>query len=342
MNSFTFLIGDEFVKREIYGFERNIPIIIEAVNEDNFDKIKEKVIYLFGESCECVLIDKEGQTTEIQIKDLELCERFIIKAASYLARTSYTFSDLIEIIRRLRDPDGCEWDREQTHESIRANAVEEAFELVEAIDLKDRDKMIEESGDVMLQGLFHAIIAEDSGNFSLNDIINGLCTKLVTRHPHVFGENKAKNAKEALQSWENAKATEKNQGCIKDKLDSVPVTFGALLKAKKVDKIIKKTGFDFANENRAKAKIMEELAELEQAKTQQDKEWEGGDLLYAVNSYLTRIGVDGEMALNATTKRFIKRFSYVEKMAKEKGFELSKDNIEIMEKYYQESKKFEV
>lgn len=342
MNSFSFIIGDDFIRREINSFERNFPIILEGITSSNFKLIKEKILSEFGDNCQCVLVDNAtGNTTEVLAKDLKYVERLIIKAASFLSRDYYTFGDLVEIIRRLRDPDGCHWDKVQTHKSIKPNAIEEAFELAEAVDLNDVEKMIEESGDVMLQGLFHATIAEDEGTFTTNDIINALCIKLISRHTHVFGENKAETPEDALKSWEKAKSKEKNQKNFLDKIESVPVTFGALLKAKKVESIIRKYGFDFTNLDSAAAKIPEELEELKEAKTQKEKEWEGGDLLFAVMSYLVKIGVDPESALNATTNRFIKRFAYVVEMSKEKGFELKAENIDIMEKYYQESKKFE-
>ncbi|HQC54677.1 MAG TPA: nucleoside triphosphate pyrophosphohydrolase [Clostridia bacterium] len=342
MNSFSFIIADDFIKREINSFERNFPIILEGITAENFMQVKEKILSQFGENCQCVLVDNEsGKMTEVLAKDLNCVERLIIKAANFLSRDYYTFGDLIEIIRRLRDPDGCHWDKVQTHKSIKPNAIEEAFELAEAIDLNNIGKMIEESGDVMLQGLFHATIAEDAKTFTTNDVINALCIKLITRHPHVFADNKAGNPEEALKSWEKAKAKEKGQKSFLDKIESVPVTFGSLMRARKVDSIIRKYGFDFTNLDSAAAKIPEEFEELKEAKTQKEKEWEGGDLLFAVMSYLVKIGVDPESALNATTNRFIKRFAYVIEMSKEKGFELKAENIDIMEKYYQESKKFE-
>lgn len=341
MNSFCYFIADDFVKRNIVCFEINVPIIIDGIRKELFDTIKVKLIDNFGENQECTILLSNGEPEDKKILELEYTERLIVKASNFMSRDHYTFGDLLEIIRRLRDPDGCPWDRVQTHNSIKSNAIEEAYELAEAIELDNTEKLIEESGDVMLQGLFHATIAEEKGRFTPNGIINSLCKKLLSRHTHVFGKNKAENPQEALNSWEAAKAIEKSQISVKDKINSIPTTFGALMRALKVQKIIRKTGFDFPNSEEAKKKIPEELMELDSAENTIDKEWEGGDLLFAVVNYLRMLDIDPETALNSTTNRFIKRFEYVERMARENDFDLCAKNIHLMEKYYQESKKFD-
>lgn len=341
MNSFAYYNADVFIQRKMACFELNIPTIIDGITDINFPAVVQKLNEYFGRNNICTILDDEGNATDIKIKDLTYIERLIVKASGFLFRDFYSFGDLLEIIKKLRDPNGCSWDRVQTHASIKNNAIEESYELAEAIDLDITEKIIEESGDVMLQGLFHAAIAEDSGRFTTSDIINALCVKLVTRHPHVFGDNEASGEEEALKSWDMAKAKEKSQTSLADKISSVPVTFGALMRAYKVQKIIKKTGFDFANAEDAKLKIPEELNELDQADNDSERDWEGGDLLFAVINYLRMLKIDPESALNATTNRFIKRFLYVEKMSLEKGFELRPENMVLMEKYYQESKNYE-
>lgn len=341
MNSFCYFTAADFVKRSIVSFEINVPIIIDGITLELFETVKDKLIGNFGKNQECTIVIENGEAQDKKIFELEYVERLIVKASGFLSRDYHTFGDLVEIIRRLRDPDGCPWDRAQTHNSIKNNAIEEAYELAEAIELDDTDKLIEESGDVMLQGLFHAAIAEEKGRFSTSDVINSLCNKLIGRHTHVFGENKANTPSEALKSWEKAKAIEKSQGSIIDKINSIPITFGALMRAHKVQKVIKKTGFDFPSSEEAKGKILEELLELTSASTISQREWEGGDLLFSVINYLRMLEIDPETALNSTTNRFIKRFEYVEKKAQENGFELNSNNIELMEKYYQESKQLE-
>ena len=339
MNSFTYFVAKDFIERKIANFECNIPIIIDGISEEIFPKVKEKLLFNFGKNAIVVILDDNGESVESSVADLTYRPRLILKCSDFIYRDYYTYGDLLEIIRRLRDPDGCQWDKAQTNASIRNNAIEEAYELAEAVDLMDREKMVEESGDVMLQGLFHASIAEETDFFTPVDVINGICQKLVTRHTHIFGTNKAENAEDALKFWEQAKAVEKGQKSLEDKINSVPVTFGSLMRAYKIQKIIKKTGFDFADTKGALDKVYEELDELMTATTPESAEKEGGDVLFAVLNVFRFMKIDPELALNGTTNRFIKRFLYVEQKSKELGFELIPENVDTMEKYYQEAKK---
>lgn len=339
MNSFTYFTAEDFLLRKIANFECNIPIVIDGIDEDVFPSVKEKLLFNFGKKALACVMNEEGECEEVEIENLDYHSKLIIQPSDFTERDYYTYGDLLEIIRRLRDPDGCQWDRAQTNESIRNNAIEEAYELAEAVDLHDREKMVEESGDVLLQGLFHATIAEADGFFTPVDMMNGLCHKLISRHTHIFGENKAKNAEEALKFWEQAKAVEKGYGGLRDKINSVPVTFGALMRAYKVQKIIKKCGFDFDDAKQALEKVYEELEEMMNAETPMEQEKEAGDVLFAVLNVLRFFKVDPELALSGTTNRFIKRFLYVEEKSRELGFELNRDNMELMEKYYNEAKK---
>lgn len=255
----------------------------------------------------------------------------------FLSQENFTFADLIEIIQCLRAPDGCPWDREQTPSSIRTNIIEEAYELTEAIDLNDDEKMCEECGDVILQGVFCAVMRAEKGGFTVDDVINGLCKKLVGRHTHIFGKDKAQNGEEALAFWEKAKAKEKHYGSIEDKLDSVPKTFTALQRANKVQKIIKKTGFEFASVEDAEEKIQEELNEFNRAEGA-EKEKEGGDLLFSVVNVLRMNKIDPEVALTGTTDKFLRRFLYMTKRARELGQNIEEMPVEKQEELYQEAK----
>lgn len=339
MNSFTYFTGEDFIIRKIANFDCNIPIIIDGIDEDIFGKVKEKLLFNFGKNATALVIGDDGESESVTIGELTYHSKLILEPCDFVERDYYTFGDLVEIIRRLRDPDGCQWDRAQTNVSIRNNAIEEAYELAEAVDLMDREKMVEESGDVLLQGLFHASIAEEDGLFTPVDVINGVCHKLVSRHTHIFGSNKAQNAEDALKFWEQAKAVEKGYSGLEDKINSVPVTFGALMRAYKVQKIIKKCGFDFDSVDGALEKVHEELKELMEAKDAMEQEKEAGDVLFAVLNVLRFLKVDPELALSGTTNRFIKRFLYVDQKSRELGFELCPENVDTMEKYYQEAKK---
>ena len=220
MNSFTYFTAEDFILRKITNFEPNIPLIIDGIDEEVFPKVKEKLLFNFGKNALALVMD--GDVAEkVRVEELDYHSKLIIEPLDFINRDYYTYGDLLEIIRRLRDPDGCQWDKAQTNFSIRNNAIEEAYELAEAVDLMDREKMVEEAGDVMLQGLFHASIAEETGFFTPVDVMNGLCHKLVSRHTHIFGANKAQNAEEALKFWEQAKAVEKGYSSLEDKIKEI-------------------------------------------------------------------------------------------------------------------------
>lgn len=334
-DSYAVFGAETFIQRKINNFDFNIPIIIKGINKDNFNSVKAKAIDCFGGSA-IVEMGENGQKT---LADADFCDTMVIRALPYIQRERFGFGDLVEIIRRLRDPDGCPWDREQTYQSIRSCAIEEAYELVEAVELNDIAKMLEESGDVMLQGLFHAAIAEDKGDFNFNDVVSALSYKLVSRHTHIFGENKADNPEQALDFWNKAKAKEKGQKGIEDKINSVPKTFSALMRALKIQKIIKKTGFEFRAASEALDKVKEETAEFAAAIDRANLEEEAGDLLFSVVNLLRMHSIDPELALNATTDKFVRRFLYIDKMAKQSGLELEACGLEQMEQWYQEYKR---
>lgn len=316
--NFTLMEGKVFLLREQNNFNTSIPLVIYDIC--NEDKIYAKIKDIFGE------------------RELEKGENYIIvKESPIFEKTKFTFGDLIEIIFRLRDEDGCPWDRAQTIETIRKNIIEEAYELTEAIDLCDKEKICEECGDVILQGAFTAAMCQEKELFSINDSVSNLCTKLISRHTHIFGKDKASNAEDALKFWENAKAKEKKQASIYDKLDSIPVTFNALMRANKVQKYIKKTGFDHPSVKEAVDKLYEEINEFLSA-SPCEKESEAGDMLFSVVNILRMEDIDPEVALNGTANRFVKRFSYVVKQVESKGKKVEEIPLEELEKYYTEAK----
>ena len=333
MKSYTYFTAEEFLRRSTNMFDLNLDNRIAEIEECDFEAVLKKALKVFGNSASVLA---EGK--ELLLKELKTVSEFTVLGTDFTKREKWSYGDLIEIIKRLRDPDGCPWDRAQTHKSIRSNAIEESYELAEAVDLNNDEKMREEAGDVMLQGLFHAVIAEDEGGFDDGDLIDALCRKLITRDTHIFGAEKAGDPDEALKNWEAAKAVEKGYRSIEDKINSVPVTFGALMKAYKVQKIIKKTGFDFDDEEGAFGKITEELGEYRTA-SDDEREKEGGDILFAVVNYLRMGGIDPELALSGSTARFVRRFLYLERRCKEEGVELKHENLDKMEEFYREAKK---
>lgn len=228
----------------------------------------------------------------------------------------YGMDDLKKIMELLRAPDGCPWDREQTHQSIRRNMLEEAYEAAEAIDNQDFDLLKEELGDVLLQVVFHARMAEEAGRFTFDDVVNGVAQKLVFRHPHVFGTVDARDADGALVTWEAQKQVEKDQKTAGDTLDAVARSLPALMRAEKIQSKARKAGFDWDAIGPVLDKISEEAEELKQAvRDQTNFEEELGDLLFVTVKAGGFLGVDSELALHAACEKFIRRFRRVEELA---------------------------
>jgi MazG family protein len=236
----------------------------------------------------------------------------IIPPSEITANKVHDTADLYRVMKRLRGRGGCEWDMAQTHKSIAINAIEEAYELVDAIDLSDGDKMREESGDVLLQALFHAVIAEDEGDFNVYEMLTALCEKLISRHTHIFGGDRAANAEEALSSWERAKAKEKKHENMTAKIRSVPKNFPALLRAGKVMRAAAKYGFEYADKDAAFDEIAGAFAGLRAAKTVDETRREGGGALLTVANYLRYAGVEPETALKDALNKTAERLEYTE------------------------------
>lgn len=252
------------------------------------------------------------------------------------------FDRLLDIFRTLRAPGGCPWDREQTHESIARCAIEESYELVEAIDAGDNDHMREELGDVLLQVIFHSLIAEDEDAFTLGDVINELGDKLVYRHPHVFGDTSVEDSGEVIRNWERLKRKEETKQDRVSILDGVPAALPALLSARKLQGVARRVGFDWEDPREVLAKIREEAMELDEAMEGGDQaamEHELGDLLFAVVNLARFLKVDPETALRKTNQRFRNRFHEIEKEAGHRGVPLEDMSLEEMDTVWEQAKK---
>ena len=245
-------------------------------------------------------------------------------------KTSYDLHDLAEIVRILRAPNGCPWDAEQTHLSLRRNLLEEAYEVVEAIDENSPDHLKEELGDLLLQVVFHADISRDEGQFDLNDVADGICKKLIFRHPHVFGDVTVNSSGEVLVNWEELKRKEKGQKSNADAVDSVARSLPALWRAEKVQKKAAKCGFDWDDIDGAADKLTEEAAEFRAAlKGDGDPVEELGDLLFAAVNAARFLKVDPEDCLHAASDKFAARFRRVEELAAAQGKKL--DDMSLAE-----------
>lgn len=260
------------------------------------------------------------------------------KIAELLAKQHYSFDDLVDVVYVLRSEQGCPWDREQDHKSIRNDFIEETYEVIEAIDTEDPVLLREELGDVLLQVVFHARIEEQEGRFNINDVANDICAKLIHRHPHVFGDVYAEDSTQVLQNWDAIKSEEKQRVTYTDKLRAIPPMYPALLRAQKVGK--KASCFDFANAQEVRDKVLEELAEV-MAVTDDpvEAEKEIGDLLLAVTSLARMLHVNAEQALYGATNRFIDRFEAIEKAVEAQGFDIDSVDRNELERIWDENKK---
>ena len=237
-----------------------------------------------------------------------------------LQKAEYNFDDLVEIVKILRSEEGCPWDREQDHKSIRNGLIEETYEVIEAIDTENPVLLREELGDVLLQVVFHAGIEEDEGRFDMDDVANDICVKLIHRHPHVFGDVSADTTEQVLSNWEQIKSEEKERVTVTDKLRSIPPMLPALMRATKVGK--KASMFDFETAQLVMDKMAEEMVEVSEAMesgVQADIEEEIGDLLLTVTSLCRKLDVDAEAALTKATEKFIGRFERIENIALEEN-----------------------
>jgi len=259
-------------------------------------------------------------------------------------KSEYDVSDFRKIIEVLRSPGGCPWDIEQTHESLRRNLLEEAYEVCEAIDQKDPPHLREELGDLLLQIIFHSRIEEEKGSFNLDDVADSSCKKLIFRHPHVFGNVGVSGSDEVLRNWDELKRKEKAQTTVVKTMTDVAESLPALWRAEKIQKKAKKVGFDWPEVGGAMDKLKEELEELTEAQAEADKahiEEELGDLLFAAVNVARFSDIDPETALHRSCEKFIRRFEYVEKEAEKNGRELDNMSLEEMDALYNAGKQKE-
>lgn len=250
------------------------------------------------------------------------------------------YADFVAIVRQLRRD--CPWDREQSHESIKHLLIEEAYETVEAIDERNWEELRKELGDLLLHVVFHSVIAEQKGEFTLQDVIRGETEKLVRRHPHVFGDTTVKGVSEVLSNWERIKLSE---GEKRSALQGVPGQLPALLRAQRIQEKAAGVGFDFPEQSGAWDKVEEEVGELRQvvesAVSPEEKEREFGDLLFALVNYARFIDVTPENALRRTNDRFARRFQHIESRLSDQGRAMADATLEEMDGYWDEAKRLE-
>lgn len=338
--SYTAVSAYELSERAKEGLKA--PLIVYDVDDNALaSDVKLLLADLFGDETKVKFLSQKCK--EIPLYELDRQKNYdyltavAIERVDVVEKKRFTAEDLHEIVVRLRKPNGCPWDRVQTCETIKMNAVEEAYELVDAIDLNDDEKLLEETGDIMLQAIFHAVIKAETGAFNFTDVISGVCDKLISRHTHIFGKDKAENAEGALSVWDKNKMKEKHQETFADSVNDVPKCFPAALRAQKVGKRAAKAGMDFISFEQAKERIFDELKEFDAAFNAGDKieaEKEIGDVLFAVVSVARKAGLDAEKALKESVERFAKRFCKAEELALKDGKVVTELSYEEWDKYY--------
>lgn len=259
----------------------------------------------------------------------------------FVGKSSYGFNDLVEIMKLLRSPEGCPWDKVQTHKSIRQNFIEETYEAIEAIDTEDTQLLKEELGDVLLQVVFHCEIESGNGSFNINDVCDGICKKLIIRHPHIFSDVKADTAQEVLNNWDNIKMKTKSQKSQSDAMESVSKALPSLMRSEKLQKKAAKAGFDWPDVNGALDKVQEETEELKEAIVKGDKEnmsEELGDLLFSVVNVSRFIKVDSEEALYNACEKFVRRFKDLESLAQARNINIESASITQLDSLWNEVK----
>ena len=266
-----------------------------------------------------------------------------VPALPFDQKQTYGYKDLLTVLRRLRAPDGCPWDREQTHESLKKDLREECYELMDAIDENSDEHIVEECGDVLMNILFHPLIGEEQGRYDERDVTTEVVKKLIYRHPHVFGTVQVSSSEEVLKNWEALKEKEKGQQTVTATLRSVPRSFPALLRCQKVQKKARKVGFDFDTAADAFYKIGEETEELRRAMASgRDIEKEMGDLFFAAVNVCRLLGLDGEETLHRATDKFIRRFEQMEKNIDAAGKKLSEMTLAEMDEFWELAKTTEI
>ena len=267
-----------------------------------------------------VLFVNEYGADKLSLYDIDKIQNIGIGAALYIPRPSdeqkerYTFNDLIKIMEKLRGKGGCPWDAEQTHQTLAQCLIEEAYETAEAIEKDDIYALYDELGDVLLQVVFHGQIAKECGEFDITDITNAICSKLILRHPHIFGNIKADTADKVLENWEQIKKKEKGLKTYTQSMRDIPSGLSALIRSAKIQKKARAVGFDFGSAKEAFLKVKEETAELEEAlNSGLEIKQEAGDLLFSIVNVLRLSKEDPETALMAANEKFVNRFEYIEK-----------------------------
>lgn len=334
--------------------DKRVGIILTQVYDRYIaSEVKLKLGEYYGDDYEIYFvraagIEGEEKVVKIPIYELDRMEEIDYLTSLYIPKMEesekqkhFDFSDLVNIMGTLRGPEGCSWDREQTNESLKRYLIEECYEVIDAIDNDDIDGMIEELGDVLLQVVFHSQIGKEDGYFSVQDVIKGICEKMIRRHPHIFKEHADIESQQVLQNWEKIKEEEKNIESVTEDMKNIPKAMPGLIRAEKIQKKAAKVGFDWEDVKPAMEKVIEELDEIKDVYKTENRSKileEMGDLIFACVNVARFLKVDPEEAINITNKKFIKRFAFIEEEAEKSGKELKNMTLEEMDELWNRAK----
>lgn len=257
----------------------------------------------------------------------------------------YNVYDLVDVIKKLRAPDGCPWDKEQTHQSIRQDLIEETYELIEAIDNNDKELLREELGDVLLQVVFHSVIEEEQKSFNLDDVANDVCQKMIIRHPHVFADVTADTTEQVLKNWDAIKMKTKSQKKQSEVLNGISRSLPSLMRSQKIQQKAAKVGFDWDSVDGAIDKLTEEVDELKEAIANGDSkhiEEELGDVLFSAVNVSRFVKTDSEKALYNACEKFISRFSKMEELANEQNIKIEETSLEALDELWEKAKQINI
>ncbi|MBN1304562.1 MAG: nucleoside triphosphate pyrophosphohydrolase [Anaerolineales bacterium] len=343
----SFCDAIELRKAHVPPFSPEVPVLITQISSQLIAKEVKKVLCsVYPEHHKVNLINAAGTTDEL-VEEICLCELgqrqpIGLLTCLYLPPLGEgtSFEKLQEIVAHLRAPDGCPWDKKQTHRSLRAHLIEEAYETLDALDSGDSGKIREEFGDLMLQIVLHAQIASEEGEFRMADILQGICEKLVRRHPHVFEGIEVDGVGKVLENWEAIKKAERQANGEEEKgiLDGIPLALPALSQAQEYQNRAARVGFDWPKIDGVLEKIEEEIREVRDATNRDELAAELGDLLFALVNFARWKDIDPEAALRGTNTRFKQRFSFIERRARQQKRELSTLSLDEMETHWQEAK----
>lgn len=324
-------------------------IITQVYNPLIASEVKLQLLEYYNDETEIQYVRAAGIEGQESIRTIPLYELDMQEDIDYLTsiyipkdiNNKKDFYDLIQVIEALRSENGCPWDIEQTHNSIKNQILEESYEVVEAIENDDIDGLIEELGDVLLHIVFHSVIGKEDGYFNINDVVQSITEKMIYRHPHVFGDEHKNSSEEVLTSWEELKIKEKKFETLTEEIEAIAKTLPSLIRTNKVQKKASKVGFDFDSIIEASKKVEEELKEVLDVYKSNNREKileEVGDLLFACVNVSRLLNIDGEEALSSATKKFIKRFSFIEAEALKQGKKLKDMSIDDMNILWEKAK----